>query len=74
LPVRVWDNGTVTFFEFPETTAVPAIFAGGPGKDESLVNSSTRGRVTIVQQTAPRFTLRSGKHVATVVLATAAKR
>jgi type IV secretion system protein VirB9 len=74
LPLRVWDNGTVTFFEFPEATPVPAIFAGGPGKDESLVNSATRGRVTIVQQTAPRFTLRSGKDVATVFLATAAAR
>lgn len=74
LPTRVWDDGTVTFFEFPESMAVPAIFAGGPGKEESLVNSSTRGRVTIVQQTASRFTLRSGKHVATVVLATAEKQ
>ena len=35
LPVRVWDNGTVTFFEFADTAAIPAIFAGGPGKDES---------------------------------------
>ena len=74
LPVRVWDNGTVTFFEFADTTAVPAIFAGGPGKDESLVNTATRGRVTIVQQTAPRFTLRSGKDVATVMLTGAPPR
>ncbi|GGI85117.1 P-type conjugative transfer protein VirB9 [Polymorphobacter multimanifer] len=69
LPNRVWDNGTVTFFEFPEAVPVPAIFAGGPGKTESLVNSATRGRVTVVQQTAPRFTLRSGKAVATVSVA-----
>lgn len=74
LPVRVWDNGTVTFFEFADSVAIPAIFAGGPGKDESLVNTATRGRVTIVQQTAPRFTLRSGKEVATVMLKTAAPR
>lgn len=66
LPVRVWDDGTVTFFEFPDAVPVPAIFAGGPGKDESLVNTATRGRLTIVQQIAPRFTLRSGKAVATV--------
>ena len=72
LPARVWDDGKLTFFEFPETVPVPAIFVGGPGKDESLVNSATRGRLTIVQQTAPRFTLRSGNQVATVSLAATA--
>ena len=72
LPSRVWDNGTMTFFEFPESAPVPAIFAGGPGKDESLVNSAARGHLIIVQQMAPRFTLRSGKDMATVSLATTA--
>lgn len=66
LPTRVWDDGTMTYFEFAERQALPAIFANGPGKDEALVNSSTLGRVTIVQQTGSRFTLRSGKQVATV--------
>ncbi len=66
IPARVWDDGLMTYFEFAEDKAIPAIFAGGPGKDESLVNSSTRGRVMIVQQTGTRFTLRTGKQVATV--------
>lgn len=66
LPLRVWDDGRMTFFEFPESMPVPAIFAGGPGKEESLVNTATRGRLTIVQQTAARFTLRAGKQVATI--------
>ncbi len=69
LPARVWDDGQQTYFEFAEASAIPAIFVGGPGKDESLVNTATRGRLTIVQQTAPRFTLRSGKLVATVTVA-----
>lgn len=72
LPARVWDDGLMTFFEFPDSVPVPAIFAGGPGKDESLVNTATRGRVTIVQQTAPRFTLRSGKQMATISVAVTA--
>lgn len=72
LPARVWDDGQLTYFEFPETIPVPAIFVGGPGKDESLVNTATRGRVTIVQQIAPRFTLRSGKQVATISVAATA--
>ena len=69
LPVRVWDDGTMTYFEFADGVPFPAIFAGGPGKDESLVNSITRGRVVVVQQTDGRFTLRSGNRLATVTYA-----
>jgi type IV secretion system protein VirB9 len=71
LPARVWDDGRLTYFEFAEGVAVPAIFAGGPGKDEALVNSAARGRVTVVHQTAGRFTLRSGKRIATITAGTA---
>lgn len=66
LPARVWDDGRMTYFEFAPDTPIPAIFVGGPGKDESLVNSAMRGRVVVVQQTAGRFTLRTGKRLATV--------
>lgn len=70
LPVRVWDDGRQTYFEFAEQTAFPAIFAAGPGKDdEALVNVATRGRVQVVQQMGQRFILRSGAHAATVVRA-----
>lgn len=70
LPARVWDDGRQTYFEFAENTPIPAIFAGGPGKDESLVNVSMRGRVTVIQQLGQRFTLRSGKKFAIVTKAT----
>ena len=66
LPSRVWDDGRQTYFEFGAETPMPAIFADGPGKDESLVNVSVRGRVAVVQQRAARFTLRMGKRTATV--------
>ena len=66
LPSRVWDDGRLTYFEFAPATPIPAIFAGGPGKDESLVNSAVRGRAVVVQQTGGRFTLRSGKLWGTV--------
>ena len=65
-PSRVWDDGLMTYFEFSPDKAIPAIFAGGPGKDESMVNSSARGRVLVVQQTGTRFTLRTGNKLATV--------
>lgn len=67
LPVRVWDDGRQTYFEFADDTPFPAIFAAGPGKkDEALVNVVTRGRVQVVQQIGQRFVLRSGAHVASV--------
>lgn len=66
MPTRVWDDGRQTYFEFGESVALPAIFVGGPKKDESLVNISVRGRVVVVQQIGARFTLRSGKRFATV--------
>lgn len=65
-PARVWDDGTMTYFEFAEKQAIPAIFANGPGKNESLVNSMTRGRVIVVQQTSGQFTLRTGTAFAVV--------
>lgn len=68
LPGRVWDDGRQTYFEFAEDTAMPAIFAGA-GKDESLVNVSVRGRVAVVQQRSPQFTLRAGKRTASVTKA-----
>lgn len=67
MPVRVWNDGRQTYFEFAEETPFPAIFAWGPGKnDESLVNVATRGRIQVVQQMGQRFILRSGTHFATV--------
>jgi len=69
VPTRVWDDGRQTYFEFAEAAAIPAIFLGPPGKSESIVNVSTRGRVSIVQQLGQSFTLRAGKGVATVTKA-----
>jgi type IV secretion system protein VirB9 len=65
-PVRVWDDGSMTYFEFGSNQSIPAIFANGPGKNEALVNSLARGRVIVVQQTSGRFTLRAGTAYAMV--------
>ena len=70
LPTRVYDDGRQTYFEFAEGTPLPAIYAGGPGDDESLVNVSNRGRIAVVQQMSSRFTLRTGKRFATVTKST----
>jgi type IV secretion system protein VirB9 len=65
-PARIWDDGRQTYFEFASGQPIPAIFAGRPGKSESLVNSVMNGRVAIVQQVDGQFTLRIGDRIASV--------
>lgn len=64
-PMRVWDDGQMTYFEFAEMVPIPAIFAGS-GRQETLVNSMVRGQVVVVQQTGGNYTIRSGKQVAII--------
>lgn len=66
-PSRVFDDGEMTYFEWPPEAAVPAIFALAADGSESMVNYAVSGRYVVVQQLAPRFALRDGKQVATVV-------
>lgn len=62
-PVRVFDDGRFTYLQFPAHQPIPAIFAVNNAKgDESLVNVRREGEFIVVQQLAPQFTLRQGKH------------
>lgn len=65
-PIRVFDDGRLTYFEWSAESSTPAIFAVASDGSESLVNSGVRGGYTVVEQLAPRFMLRNGKLVATV--------
>ncbi len=65
-PVRIFDDGHMTYFELAKDSAVPAIFAVSQDKSESLVNYLMRGPYIVVDQLSARFKLRSGKEVATV--------
>ena len=65
-PVRIFDDGQMTYFAWGPQASVPAIFAVTSEGRESLVNSGVRGDYTVVEQLAPRFVLRNGKRVATV--------
>lgn len=65
-PLRVFDDGRMTYFEWSEQSATPAIFAISADGSESLVNYTVRGRYVVVQQLASRFALRNGKQVAMV--------
>lgn len=65
-PSEIYDDGRATYFSWPTDVALPAIFAVEPNGQESLVNASVRDGKTIVQRTAARFLLRSGKALATI--------
>lgn len=65
-PVRVFDDGSLTYFEWEKDKSVPAIFAVAEDGHESLVNYSVKGLYIVVDQVAPSFRLRNGMEVGTV--------
>lgn len=66
LPSKVFDDGKSTFFAWPASAPIPAIFAVAADGSESLINYAVKGRYLVVDQLAPRFRLRNGKMVTTV--------
>ena len=59
--VRVFDDGTMTYFQFPENVETPAIFLLGANGQEELVNTQTRPPYVVVDQIAHAFVLRLGR-------------
>ena len=66
-PLRVFDDGQMTYFEWPADAALPAIFAIAGDGNESLVNYAVRGPFVVVDRLAPAFALRDGKNLVKVV-------
>lgn len=58
-PVRVWNDGRDTYFEFRGTTR-PAIFGVNGEGFETMVNSTTKGRVVKVPGVRSDFVIRIG--------------
>lgn len=67
LPSLVFDDGRFTYFLWQENASAPALFVIGPDGSESIVNYSVRDGYQVVEQVAPRFVLRNGKEVTTVI-------
>jgi len=65
-PVRVFDDGLFTYFQFDERKTIPAIFMVGADKKESLVNFHKKGDYYVVQRIASQFSLRSDNIVSCV--------
>ncbi|MBC7666876.1 MAG: TrbG/VirB9 family P-type conjugative transfer protein [Gemmatimonadaceae bacterium] len=67
LPSLVFDDGRFTYFQWAEGVSTPALFLLSADGSESIVNYSVRDGFQVVEQLAPRFQLRNGKDVTTVI-------
>jgi type IV secretion system protein VirB9 len=66
-PVKVFDNGEFTYFEFGTKNAdIPAIFSVDASGYESLVNFRASGPYIIVERVSPQFSLRNGGSIVCV--------
>lgn len=66
-PIKVFDNGEFTYFQFARINAeVPAIFGVDSSGFESLVNYRMAGDYIIVEKVGTQFTLRNGDDIVCV--------
>lgn len=64
-PSRVWDNGLFTFFVFPASQPMPAVYVETQN-GETLVNAHVNGNTLVVHDIARKFVLRLGDYVTVV--------
>lgn len=63
-PVRVFDDGEFTYFQFRNKNAeVPAFYYVDPDGSEGIINYRTKGDYIVIERVAPVFTLRNGPYV-----------
>jgi type IV secretion system protein VirB9 len=67
LPSLVFDDGRLTYFRWPDDISTPALFLVAADGSESIVNYSVHDGYQVVEQVAPRFVLRNGKDVTTII-------
>lgn len=65
-PVRVFDDGTLTYFQFDSRNAAPAVFVIGADGKEEMANTRVSGDYTVADFIAETFILRYGKTQAEV--------
>ena len=62
-PVRVWDNGTFTYFQFARNAPVPAIFRYSSGRERTVNTQGTEPGVIRVSGVNAQWVLRLGDQV-----------
>jgi type IV secretion system protein VirB9 len=73
-PIRVFDDGKITYFQFDSKKDAPAIFSIAPDGSEELAPTRVSGAYYVVDLTAQIFVLRYGKTNAKLVNSGWAKR
>lgn len=63
LPMRVFDDGTATYFKFADSMELPAIAVLDAKGEASVVNVANRDGYVVVDRVAPGFLLRRGSVV-----------
>lgn len=59
IPIRAFDDGKFTYFQFKDNHDNPAIFIVDGKGHESLANWHMKGQYVVIERTAPQFTIRS---------------
>ena len=63
-PIRIFDDGEFTYFEFRDKNAeIPAFFRVDSAGSEELINFRKRANYVVVERVASRFTLRRGADI-----------
>ena len=62
-PVRVWDDGTFTYFQFARNAPVPAIFRHSNGRERTVNTQATEPGVIRVSGVNAQWVLRLGEVV-----------
>ena len=62
-PVRVWDNGAFTYFQFARNAPVPAIFRYSIGRERTVNTQATEPGVIRVSGVNAKWVLRLGETV-----------
>lgn len=60
-PLRAFDDGSFTYFQFETFKSTPAVFAVDEQGNERLVNFNIQGKYLVVAGVGSQFTLRDGK-------------
>jgi len=68
VPVMVFDDGTQTYFSFPNNRPIPTIFQIAPDGSEEMVNARMdTDDLLVVDRVGRRFVLRLGQSVAAII-------
>lgn len=67
VPVMVFDDGTQTYFSFPNNRPLPTIFQTAPDQSEEMVNVRMEDDKLVADRVARRFVLRLGQSVIAII-------